>query len=57
MNKVFEQDMSEHCSDVVGKATSKALEIIASRASKNTQSQVSCGESIPAGCCWGMPVE
>jgi C_GCAxxG_C_C family probable redox protein len=52
--KAIEQGMSDHCSDVVGKAAAAALRIIASSASKKPQSQVSCG-GAPVGCCGGGP--
>jgi C_GCAxxG_C_C family probable redox protein len=53
----MEQDMSGHCSDVVGRAAAMVLRIIASGASNNARTQVSCGGSIPTGCCGGMPIK
>lgn len=53
--RAIEQGMSDHCSDVVGRAAAMALRIIVSGASKKQQSQVSCGGGAPAGCCGGGP--
>ncbi len=53
VNKAMEQNMSGHCSDVVGRAAAMALRIIATGASNNAQTQVSCGGGAPVGCCGG----
>ncbi len=52
-NMAMKQDMSGHCSNVVGRAAAMALRIIASGSSNNPKSQVSCGGGKPVGCCGG----